>query len=79
VRYYARRKTANWDRIPAGAFNASVAALDANGHRVYLMIDSQAERAMFEARHGAIVDRDGWLPNGQRGNVQLFEAPAPPF
>jgi hypothetical protein len=75
LRYYAHRQTVNWDHIPQGQFDASVAALQRQGHPVYLMLDSQAEREMFEAKHGAVVDREGWLPNGQRGNVQLFAAP----
>ena len=75
LRYYARRQTVNWDRIPSGSFDATVQALETGGHTVYLMLDSEAERAMFEARHGAVVDRERWLPNGQRGNVQLFQAP----
>ena len=75
VRYYAHRQTVNWDRIPPGQFDVSVAALVRDGHPVYLMLDSQAEREMFEAKHGTVVDREGWLPNGQRGNVQLFAAP----
>jgi hypothetical protein len=33
---------------------------------------------MFDARHGPVIDRESWLPNGQRGNVQLFEAPGAP-
>jgi hypothetical protein len=75
LRYYAHRQTVNWDRIPPGQFDASVAALQRHGHHVYLMLDSVAEREMFEAKHGAVVDREGWLPNGQRGNIQLFAAP----
>jgi hypothetical protein len=75
LRYYAHRQTVNWDRIPPGRFDASVAALRHDGHPVYLMLDSLGERVMFEAKHGAVVDREGWLPNGQRGNIQLFAAP----
>jgi hypothetical protein len=77
LRYYARRQTVNWDRIPQGAFDATVAALEAAGHPVFLMLDSIDERTMFEARHGAVLDRGTWLPNGQRGNVQLFQSSPP--
>jgi hypothetical protein len=80
LRYYARRQTINWDRIPSGMLATTTRALQSRGHTVYLMIDSAAERALFEAKHGAALDADGWLPNGQRRNVQLFEAAsaAPP-
>jgi hypothetical protein len=30
---------------------------------------------MFEARHGKTLYAAGWLPGGQRRNVQLFQAP----
>lgn len=72
LRYYAHRQTVNWDRIPSGQFDATVAALQSRGVPVYLMLDSIAEREMFDARHGPVLASDGWLPNGQRGNVQLF-------
>jgi hypothetical protein len=75
IRYYAHRQTVNWDRIPSGSFDAAVSALRAHRFPVYLMLDSEEERVMFEARHGHVVDTEGWLPNGQRRNVQLFEAP----
>jgi hypothetical protein len=75
LRYYAQRETLNWDRIPAGALNATVQALQEHGLDVFVMIDSDAERVMFEKRHGAIIDEQGWLPGGQRRNVQLFQAP----
>ena len=76
LRYYASRATVNWDRIPAGALDASVRALQTSGHRVYLLIDSDAERTMFETRHGAILGSGAWLPGGQRRSMQLFEAAA---
>jgi hypothetical protein len=81
LRYYAKRRTINWDRIPPGELESTTRALQRRGHRVYLMIDSAAERAIFDAKHGRALDEGGWLPNGQRRNVQLFEAPplaAPP-
>jgi hypothetical protein len=74
LRYYADRPTLNWDRIPPGSLDATVKALQANGHRVYALIDSDEERAMFDGRHGAALG--GWLPGGQRRSMQLFEAPA---
>jgi hypothetical protein len=75
LRYYADRQTINWDRIPAGAMDSTVQALQRQGFDVYVMIDSDAERVMFESRHGNIIEDAGWLPNGQRRNVQLFQAP----
>jgi hypothetical protein len=75
LRYYSRRQTLNWDRIPAGALDSTVQALQQHGFDVYVMIDSDAERVMFESRHGRILQDGGWLPNGQRRNVQLFQAP----
>ena len=75
LRYYARRATINWDRIPAGAFRPTVQALQARGRDIFVMLDSAEERAMFRARHGEVLDEDGWLPAGQWRNVQMFEAP----
>jgi hypothetical protein len=72
IRYYAARLSANWERIPAGALPSSIAALRDAGHPVYLLLDGDEERSMFEARHGSIA---AWLPGGQRRNVQLLEAP----
>lgn len=72
LRYYAPRQTVNWDRLPAGRLDDTIAALRANGHRVYLLLDSDTERALFEAKHGPI---GSWLPNGQRRSMQLYEAP----
>ena len=77
LRYYAARDTVNWDQIPAGALRDTVAALQRHGKRVYLILDSDTERAQFRDRHGSIVDDDGWLPVGQRRDVQLYEAPTP--
>jgi hypothetical protein len=73
LRYYGNRQTVNWDVIPSGGLPASTRALQMHGHDVYVMIDSQAEREVFEARHGTVLDH--WLPSGQRGNIQLFQAP----
>jgi len=75
LRYYAGRQTVNWDQIPAGSFDHSVNALAAQGLPVFLVIDSAEERAIFEARHGPVLNTGHWLPSGQRRNVQLFEAP----
>ncbi len=75
IRYYARRQTVNWERIPAGAFAATVQALQGHGLGVYLLIDSAEERALLEAKHGPVVADGAWLPSGQRRNVQLYEAP----
>jgi hypothetical protein len=72
IRYYARRWSIGWDRIPAGALPATVASLRASGYPVYLLIDSALERTLFEARHGSLSD---WPPSGQRRSVQLLEAP----
>ena len=75
LRYYASRQTVNWDQIPPGNFDASVRALTGQGFPVFVVIDSAEERAIFEARHGAVLDTERWLPSGQRRNIQLFEAP----
>ncbi len=72
IRYYARRWSIGWDRIPVGALPATVASLRASGYPVYLLIDSALERTLFEARHGSLSD---WPPSGQRRSVQLLEAP----
>jgi hypothetical protein len=74
LRYYAGRQTLNWDRIPPGALDPTVRALQAAGRRVFVMIDSAEERSMFDARHGPVLKGSGWLPGGQRRNIQLFEA-----
>ena len=29
----------------------------------------------IDARHGNVLEKDGWLPSGQRRDIQLFEAP----
>lgn len=74
LRYYAGRPTVNWDQIPPGVFAKSVRTLQEDGLAVFLVIDCAEERAIFEARHGAVVEEDGWLPGGQYRDVQLFEA-----
>jgi hypothetical protein len=74
LRYYSGRQTLNWGGIPAGAFELTVQTLRSQGRRVYVMIDSDAERALFVEQHGTVLDR-GWLPAGQRRSVQLLEAP----
>ena len=75
LRYYADRQTVNWDQIPAGSFDHSVNALAAQGLPIFLVIDSAEEKAIFESRHGLVLNTGHWLPSGQRRNVQLFEAP----
>lgn len=75
LRYYAERQTVNWDQIPSGEFDATVKALTARGLPVFVVIDSAEERTIFDARHGRVLDSQGWLPSGQRRNIQLFEAP----
>jgi hypothetical protein len=74
LRYYSHRHTLNWSGIPAGAFDATVRALREKGHAVYVMTDSDAERALFVEQHGRVLDEAGWLPAGQRRSVQLLEA-----
>jgi hypothetical protein len=76
IRYYANRPSVNWERIPEGALPATIAALRGAAHPVYLLLDSDEERAMFEAKHGSLA---AWLPGGQRRNVQLLEAPRAPL
>jgi hypothetical protein len=72
IRYYSNRQSLDWDRIPAGALPATLDALRAAGHPVYVLFDGDEERALFERRHGPT---DRWLPGGQRRNVQVLEAP----
>jgi hypothetical protein len=72
LRYYAERQTVNWDRIPSGALGASVKSLQDHGLAVFLLIDSDAERTIFDKRHGS--DLAGWLPAAQRRDMQLLEA-----
>lgn len=72
LRYYTGRPTLNWERIPPGSLGAAAQALDAAGHPVFLLIDSEQEHARFETIHGPLGDR--WLPAGQRRSMQLFEA-----
>ena len=62
----------NWDRIPSGQFDATVAALQSHGHPVYLMLDSVAERDMFEARHGPVLDRSAGSPTANAGTCSCF-------
>ena len=75
VRYYADRETLNWDHIPPGEFPATVDLLRRLELPVFLLIDSDEEWTIFRARHGAVVEMEGWLPGGQYRNVQLLEAP----
>lgn len=77
LRYYAGRRTINWDRIPAGELTVTVRALQATGFDVFLMIDSPEERTLFERRHGRALEDGSWLPAGQRRDVQLFRAASP--
>ena len=78
VRYYAHRETLNWNHIPAGQFTPTVRAVQARGLPVFLLIDSDEERVIFETQHGPVVANEGWLPGGQYRNVQLFEAAGQP-
>jgi hypothetical protein len=75
LRYYAGRDTVNWDQMPQGSLRATVRALQEHGRPVYVMTDSDEERVRFRERHGPVLEEDGWLPAGQRRNVQLYEAP----
>jgi 4-amino-4-deoxy-L-arabinose transferase-like glycosyltransferase len=75
LRYYAQRQTVDWARIPPDALDATVAALASHGHPVYLMFDGQQEQQLFEARHGNVINRQRWLPAGQRRDLRLYEAP----
>jgi hypothetical protein len=75
LRYYAKRQTVDWARIPPDHFDAAVNALTTHGHRVFLMLDGQEERQLFETRHGTVIDRERWLPAGQRRNIRVYEAP----
>jgi hypothetical protein len=75
LRYYAKRQTLDWAKIPPDQFDAAVRALEIHGHRVFVMFDGQEERQLFETQHGTVLDRQGWLPAGQRRNIRVFEAP----
>ncbi len=75
LRYYARRDTINWDRIPPGQLRPAVTALQRAGRRVFVMTDSDEERLQFQQLHGRIMEDEQWLPAGQRRDVQLYEAP----
>lgn len=75
LRYYADRQTLDWARIPQGQFDATRDALENHGHMVFLLFDGEDERRQFEQRHGDVVDRQRWLPTGQRRDMQLYEAP----
>ena len=75
LRYYAKRQTVDWARIPPDALDAAVTALESHGHPVYLMFDGQQEQQLFEARHGNVINRQRWLPAGQRRDLRLYEAP----
>ncbi len=75
VRYYANRHTLNWNDIPSGQLTPTVRGLQQRGIPVFLLIDSEEERALFQSRHGRAMENEGWLPGGQYRNVQLFEAP----
>jgi hypothetical protein len=77
LRYYARRDTLNWDQLPSGSLRETVRVLRQQGRPVFVITDSDTERAQFTARHGRVLDEDGWLPAGQRRDVQLYEAPRP--
>lgn len=75
LRYYAKRQTVDWAKIPPDHLDAAVHALATRGHRVFLMFDGQEERQLFETRHGTVIDRQRWLPAGQRRNIRVYEAP----
>jgi len=61
----------NWERVPSGTLATTVEAIQRAGHPVYLLFDSDQERASFEILHGSTAQ---WLPNGQRRNIQLLQA-----
>ncbi len=74
VRYYARRSTLEWGKIPVGQFDATVTALEQQGLKVFLLLDGDEERTQFVTRHGDVVNQGGWLPSGQRRDVRLYES-----
>jgi hypothetical protein len=75
LRYYANRQTIDWAKLHPDQFDTAVDALRMNGYRVFLMFDGQEERLLFEKQHGTVIDRERWLPAGQRRNIRVFEAP----
>jgi hypothetical protein len=75
LRYYAKRQTVDWAKIPPDHFDPAVRALQTHGRRVFLMFDGQEERQLFETQHGTVVERQRWLPAGQRRNIRVYEAP----
>ena len=76
LRYYAKRQTLDWAKIPQGQFERTVIALEAAGMPVFLMLDGEEEETAFERRHGRVIDDRAWLPAGQRRDIRLYEAPA---
>ena len=76
LRYYAKRQTLDWAKIPQGQFERTVIALEAAGMPVFLMLDGEEEVTAFERRHGRVIDDRAWLPAGQRRDIRLYEAPA---
>lgn len=75
LRYYAKRQTVDWAKLGPEQFDSAVDALRMNGYRVFLMFDGQEERELFEKQHGTVIERERWLPAGQRRNIRVFEAP----
>jgi hypothetical protein len=75
LRYYSQRHTLDWEKIPVGQFDATVAALQQHGRAVFVMIDGEEEHTAFVARHGSVLDRQRWLPAGQVRDIRMYEAP----
>ena len=75
LRYYAKRQTIDWAKIPSDHFDAVVHALETHGHPVFLMFDGPEERRLFETQHGTVIEQQRWLPAGQRRNIRVYEAP----
>jgi hypothetical protein len=77
LRYYAKRQTVDWLKIPPGQFDAAVDAIETRGHQVFVLVDGDEERSAFEQRHGTVIDQQRWLPSGQRRDIRLYAAPSP--
>lgn len=53
IRYYSRRQTVRWDRLPPGSLADVVTAIARRGGAAYLAMDGNAEREEFTERFGS--------------------------
>lgn len=65
----------DWAKIPRRQFDQTVVARESYGHSVFVRLDGEEEMTQFVARHGHVLDAQGWLPGGQVRDERMYASP----